>query len=114
MGLGTMRPVVPAERAEGTRVSRDLAVAAAVIVGVLAVSCLPYLYAYRSAPPGKVFMGILLNVPDTAQYFSWARESSRAILIENMLTPERGPAAYFNLFWLVVGRLSVDLHLGIA
>jgi hypothetical protein len=52
-------------------------------------------------------MGILLNVPDTAQYLSWARESEHAIFIQNKLTAEPGDPVYFNLFWFVVGRLAV-------
>lgn len=86
----------------------------ALTVLVLLLTEVPYLYGYLSAPPDRRFMGILMNVPDTAQYLSWARESSKAILIENKLTSEPGAAVYFNLFWLVVGRLAGGLNLGFA
>jgi hypothetical protein len=85
-----------------------------VILGILIVTDLPYGYAYRSTPADKQFMGILLNVPDTAQYFSWAREFRTALTIDNKLTPERGDATFFNLFWFGVGRLSVALGAGIV
>jgi hypothetical protein len=78
------------------------------------VTTLPYLYGYLVAGVDRVFMGIVMNVPDTAQYFSWARESQRAILIENKLTPESGDAVYFNLFWLVIGRLASWFSLSIS
>ncbi len=73
---------------------------------LLLLTALPYVFGYLSAPPDKQFMGIVLGVPDAAQYLSWARESSHALLIENKLTPEPGDAAFLNLFWLAVGRLA--------
>lgn len=85
-----------------------------VVIGLTLVTCLPYVYGFLSTPHDKVFMGIMLNVPDTAQYYSWARESSHSLLIEDMLTPESGQAVYFNLLWLVIGRLAGFLGLGVA
>jgi hypothetical protein len=78
-------------------------------VGLLLLTVIPYLFGYWSSPPDRRFMGILINVPDTAQYFSWARESAQAVLIDNKLTPEVGTPVYFNLFWFVVGRLGIVL-----
>jgi hypothetical protein len=59
-------------------------------------------------------MGILLDVPDAAQYLSWAREATDSLFIGNKLTSEPGEPVYFNLFWLVVGRLAVILRLGLS
>jgi hypothetical protein len=87
---------------------------ALVAAALLAMTGLAYAFGDLSSPPDRQFMGIVLNVPDSAQYLSWARESKSAILIENKLTPERGDAAYFNLFWLLVGRLAFLLHIGLA
>lgn len=81
---------------------------------VLLLTAIPYAFAYRSTPDGWHFMGILLNVPDTAQYLSWARESSHSILIQDKLTSEPGLAVYYNLFFLVVGRLATALDIGYA
>jgi hypothetical protein len=88
------------------------------VVGVtallLAITSLPYLYAYRSAPPDREFMGILVNVPDHTQYFAWMRGLTEAHLMSNTLTPEPNPPLYFNLLWWGVGRLGHLLGLGPA
>ncbi len=80
---------------------------------VLGLTAVPYQLAERTAPAGTHFMGIVMNVPDTAQYFSWARESRSAVLVENKLTPESGTPVYFNLFWLGVGRVAAAAGLEI-
>jgi hypothetical protein len=109
---GDRRRTAPSRPVERAR--RDVILVALFVAALLALTFLPYVYAYRSAPVGKVFMGILLNVPDTAQYLSWAREESHSFLIGNLMTSEPGAPVYFNLFWFVVGRLAVALHLGFA
>jgi hypothetical protein len=92
----------------------ELLLVTLVVAAVLVVTGIPYSAAYAATPPGKVFMGIVLNVPDTAQYLSWARELGHAWLIEDKLTSESGDPVFFNLFWLVVGRLASALGLGLA
>jgi hypothetical protein len=84
---------------------------AAVVVLLTAV---PYAFGYLSAPADKQFMGVVLGMPDAAQYLSWARESGHSLLIENKLTPEAGDATFFNLFSLTVGQLARVLGLGPA
>lgn len=69
------------------------------------VTSIPYLFGHLSAPPDRVFMGIVWNVPDNAQYLSWMRESAHGLLIQNRLTAEAGAPVYFNLLWWVLGRL---------
>lgn len=71
---------------------------------ILFVTTLPYIYAYLLAPPDKQFMGIMLDVPDHAQYFSWMRELSQAPLAANKLTPEPNEPIFFNLLWWGLGR----------
>lgn len=85
-----------------------------VILGVLVVTSLPYLYGYLSAPPEKQFMGIMLDVPDHGQYFSWMRELTTANLAANKLTPEPNQPVFFNLLWWGLGRFSAALGLGYA
>jgi hypothetical protein len=92
---------------------KDLVIFAALLVVVLAITAAPFLFGHLSAPPDKQFMGIVLNVPDTAQYNSWAREFQTAVFIENKLTSEPGDAVFFNLFWFGVGRVSASTGLGI-
>lgn len=84
------------------------------VCALLLLTAIPYTLAYRGTPDGWHFMGILLNVPDNAQYLSWARESSQSLLIEDKLTSEPGRAVYYNLFLLAVGHLANVLHSGYA
>jgi hypothetical protein len=77
-----------------------------VIFFLLFVTSIPYLYGYRSAPPDKQFMGIMLDVPDHVQYFSWMRELSEANLASNKLTSESNKPVFFNLLWWGLGRLG--------
>jgi hypothetical protein len=87
---------------------------AVTIIFVLTVTGLPYLYADLSTPPDKQFMGIMLDVPDHGQYFSWMRELSVAPLSANKLTPEPNQPLFFNLLWWAMGRLGMWLGLGYA
>jgi hypothetical protein len=80
-----------------------------VILIVLALTTLPYLYAYLSAPPGRQFMGIMVNVPDHAQYFSWYRQYLTQDLAANILTPEPNQAIFFNLLWWLLAKVGAAL-----
>lgn len=82
--------------------------------GLLLVTSLPYAVAYLTAPHDRVFMGVLLDVPDHEQYFSWMRDLSRSWLATNRLTPEPNRAVFFNLLWLMLGRVGAWFGLGIA
>jgi hypothetical protein len=77
-----------------------------VILVVLAVTSVPFLYGYRSAPPDKQFMGVMVNIPDHFQYFSWMRESQTNILVANQLTPEDSTPLLFNFLWWTLGRIE--------
>lgn len=76
---------------------------------VLVLATLPALFAYLTAPAGKTYMGILVNVPDHAQYFSWFREFMTQPLSANKLTPEPNGAIFFNLLWFGLARFAVLL-----
>lgn len=78
-----------------------------VIVIVLVITGIPYFYAQRLAPPDTQFMGVVVNIPDHFQYFSWMRESQTQILVPNQLTPETSTPLLFNLLWWVLGRIEV-------
>jgi hypothetical protein len=86
----------------------------ATIIFVLTLTSLPYVYAYLTTPPDKQFMGIMVNVPDHVQYFSWMRELTYALLSANKLTPEPNQPLFFNLLWWGMGRLGGLLGLGYA
>lgn len=80
----------------------------------LVITSLPYVYAYLSTPANKQFMGIMLDVPDHVQYFSWMRELSHAFLVSNKLTPEPNRPIFFNLLWWGMGRLGLIFGLSYA
>lgn len=86
----------------------------ATILFVLLLTSLPYIYAYLTTPTDKQFMGIMVNVPDHVQYFSWMRELTYAPLSANKLTPEPNQPLFFNLLWWSMGRLGAWLGLGYA
>ncbi len=77
------------------------------ILVVLALTALPYLYAYQNAPSDQQFMGVMVNIPDHFQYFSWMRESQTRILVPNQLTPEDSSPLLFNFLWWTLGRVEV-------
>jgi hypothetical protein len=81
------------------------------IAVVLAVTALPYLYALRLAGANNQFMGIIFNIPDHYQYFSWMRESQTQILVPNQLTPETSTPLLFNLLWFMLGRIEAVTHI---
>jgi hypothetical protein len=96
------------------RVSSEWRFVAFTIAFTLVVTSLPYLYAYLSTPPDKQYMGIMLDVPDHVQYFSWMRELSHSFLASNKLTPEPNKPIFFNLLWWGMGRLGLILSLNFA
>lgn len=77
-----------------------------VAIVVLLVTSLPYLYGYLSAPPEKQFMGLMLDVPDHGQYFSWWRAFQSSWLVSNNLTPEPNKPVFFNLLWWALAQVS--------
>lgn len=77
-----------------------------VVAIVLVLTSLPYVYAVAVTPPDKQFMGIMLDVPDHAQYFSWLRELTTANLAANKMTPEPNQPLFFNLLWWAMGRMG--------
>ncbi|HRA69111.1 MAG TPA: hypothetical protein PL187_23995, partial [Caldilinea sp.] len=83
-------------------------------LAVLVVTTLPYLYGYWSAPPDKQFMGVVYNIPDHMQYFSWFREFGDANLAANKLTPEPNAPVFFNLLWWSLARIGGWLGVGYA
>jgi len=80
-------------------------------LGGIAVTSLPYLFGYLTAPDDRVFMGIAYGTPDTAQYFSWLRGFKERFFIDNHLTPEPNAAVFINLQWWFLAQLGRFLHL---
>lgn len=85
-----------------------------VAVGIILLNSLPYLYAALTTPDGWRYMGIMVNVPDHAQYFSWYKQYLTANLASNTLTPEPNAPIFFNLLWWGLGKLGAFLGLDYA
>ena len=69
---------------------------AVLTAAVLAVTALPYVYARISTPSDLVYTGLMFDVPDHAQYWSWITASRTALFISNTMTPEANPAIFAN------------------
>lgn len=76
-------------------------------VFILVLTSLPFIFAYQAAPPDRQFLGVMVNIPDHFQYFSWMRESQTQVLVPNQLTPEDSAPLLFNFLWWVLGRAEV-------
>lgn len=108
----------PTNRRDAAPLTADRGAAARDVVWssllLLAVTSLPYVYAYWSAPPDRWFAGIIFNVHDTAQYLSWMRESATRFFIDNKLTGEPHPPIFFHLHWWIAGRAAHWLGLSLS
>lgn len=72
---------------------------------VLGVTSLPYVYAAWWAPAAKVYVGLMTDVPDHAQYWAWVTASERALFISNTLTPEVNPPVFMNAWMFVLAQV---------
>lgn len=73
---------------------------------LLAITTLPYIFGYVTAPEGKQFMGLMINVPDHGQYLAWWRGFQSDVLINNKLTSEPNDPMFFNLQWWLLAKFS--------
>lgn len=96
----------PAQARTALFTRREWLFVGAFILFILAITALPYLFAYRTAPADRQFMGVMVNIPDHFQYFSWMRESRTQVLVPNQMTPEDSLPLLFNFLWWTLGRLE--------
>jgi hypothetical protein len=76
----------------------------ALLLGV--ITTLPYGYAAATTPADRVYTGLMLDAPDTLQYFSWLRDHRAAWLVPNRMTAQANDPALFNLLWLALAALQ--------
>jgi hypothetical protein len=78
------------------------ALTAMVALALLCVGSMPYLVAWATAPDSLVYTGLLFDVPDHAQYWSWVTASRDGLFISNTMTPESNAAIFMNpTMWLL-------------
>ena len=54
----------------------------------LSLASVPYLLGFVAAPEGRVYTGLMFDVPDHAQYWSWVTSSREGLFSPNTMTPE--------------------------
>ena len=75
---------------------------AMVALTLLCVGSIPYLVAWTTTPDSLVYTGLLFDVPDHAQYWSWVTASRGGLFISNTMTPEPNGAIFMNpTMWLL-------------
>jgi hypothetical protein len=73
-------------------------------VGIVLLTCVPYIVGLLLTPPGGRFMGLTHNIDDGAVYLSWIRQAAHGhFFITNLYTNEHQPHAAFNLLFLLMG-----------
>jgi hypothetical protein len=77
---------------------------------LVCLTALPYVRAWAYPPPGQVFLGAFYALPDFYNYLTYVQQSEDGRLpFVNKLTVEPHRAAYVNVEWWLVGRLSAAL-----
>lgn len=79
----------------------------AAALGVVAITSLPYLLGFLAPPAGRVFLGLVFDAPDHAQYWSWVTASRDALFIPNTMTPEPNAASFLNPAMWLLARAQV-------
>ncbi len=73
-------------------------------IGIVLLTCVPYIVGVTLTPAGGQFMGLTHNIDDGAVYLSWIRQAAHGhFFITNMYTNEPQHPAAFNAFFLVMG-----------
>lgn len=83
-------------------------------LALFAAGTLPYADAWATAPPHLVYTGILFDVPDHAQYWTWIAESRRSLFIANTMTPEVNAAVFVNPMMWLLARVQEGAGLSFA
>jgi len=83
-------------------------------MAVIGLSCLPYLLAWRLAPTGTHYTGLLLNHFDGESYYAKMQQGARGDWLFHLaFTPEPHQGAFIFLFYLALGHLAAWLRLPI-
>lgn len=85
--------------------------AAMLTVVLFGLTSLPYVYAAWSTPSQLVYTGLMFDVPDHAQYWSWVTASRQSLLISNTMTPELNPPRFMNPMMWALARVQQAFNL---
>lgn len=79
------------------------------------VTTVPYVVGHVISVPGTTFTDILSHSLDTGNYLAYAGQAaSGRWLFRNPMTAEPHRAVFFNLEWLLIGKMSSALHVSLA
>lgn len=79
------------------------------------VTTLPYVAGHFVSFPGTQFTDVLGHSLDTNNYLAYAHQAaSGRLLFHNPMTAEPHGEVFFNIEWLVIGKLSSLLHVSLA
>lgn len=80
-----------------------------------ALTSVPYVVGRCLHISGSVFSGVLVHSLDYNNYLAYIQQSAQgAWLFRNPMTPEPHAAVFFNLEWLVGGKIAWALHVSPA
>jgi hypothetical protein len=85
-----------------------------IAAAVGALTSLPYAIGWRLDARETVFTGVLAHDTDSNNYLAYANQAaSGSWLFHNPMTGEPHRAVFFNLEWLVIGRIAASLHISL-
>jgi hypothetical protein len=74
----------------------------------------PFLYGWLTAPADRVYTGLMFDVPDHAQYWSWVTASQRGLFIANTMTPEPNAPVFMNVMMWTLAHVQAATGLSFA
>ena len=105
-------PAVTNMGRRGKMAGADLRFVFSVALTLCVLTTLPYAVGYGTSFPGSVFTGVLDHSLDTNNYLAYIHQSAKGKwLFYNPMTGEPHRPVFFNLEWLVMGKMAFLLHL---
>ncbi len=92
----------------------DLRFGALAALATYVVSSVPYVYGFLATPHDRVYLGLLYDAPDHAQYWSWVTASRDGLFIPNTMTPEPNDAIFLNPAMWALARVQTLFDLSFA
>lgn len=79
-----------------------------------AITTLPYFIGHFVSHPGTEFTGIIEHSADTNNYLGYANQAAQGKwLFRNRMTGEPHADVFFNLEWLLIGKIAACFHVSL-
>jgi len=113
--LGMAGAVPPRSPQTGVIARSEIKFLIFITLALCIVTSLPYAAGHLVSFPNTVFTDVLIHSFDPGNYLAYANQAaSGKWLFRNPMTPEPHAASFFNLEWLVIGKLSSLLHVSLG